>query len=98
MAMKEENEAMELDPFDDDDSDLSSDESIDFDSPEKQTFVSRFLCRGQGQSQVKPEPPLQCPRTICVPWNPLTVTFTCSIARIPQSCRLGLKEIPSHRS
>lgn len=51
MAMKEENQSMELDPFDD--SDFSSDESTDFDSPEKPTFVSRFICRGQEQCQVK---------------------------------------------
>ncbi|XP_024018151.1 protein S-acyltransferase 18 [Morus notabilis] len=49
MAMKEENQSMELDPFDD--SDFSSDESTDFDSPEKPTFVSRFICSGQGQCQ-----------------------------------------------
>ncbi|GMN52183.1 hypothetical protein TIFTF001_021329 [Ficus carica] len=49
MAMKEENQSMELDPFDD--SDLSSDDSTDFDSPEKPRFVSRFICRGKGQSQ-----------------------------------------------
>ena len=56
MAMKEENQSMELDPFDD--SDLSSDDSTDFDSPEKPRFVSRFICRGKGQSQVKVEQPL----------------------------------------
>ncbi|KDP28346.1 hypothetical protein JCGZ_14117 [Jatropha curcas] len=42
LAMKEENQSMELDPFDD--SDFSSDS--DFDSPEKPSFVSRFICRG----------------------------------------------------
>lgn len=50
MAMKEENQSTELDPFDD--SDFSSDESTEFDSPEKPTFVSRFICRGQGLNQV----------------------------------------------
>ncbi|PON43240.1 Zinc finger, DHHC-type, palmitoyltransferase [Parasponia andersonii] len=45
LAMKEENQATELDPFDD--SDFSSDESTEFDSPEKPTFVSRFICRGR---------------------------------------------------
>ena len=49
--MKEENQSMELDPFDD--SDFSSDEDSDFESPEKPTFVSRFICRGRGASQVK---------------------------------------------
>ncbi|KAM7274590.1 hypothetical protein ACFE04_016456 [Oxalis oulophora] len=43
IAMREENQFAELDPFDD--SDLSSDDS-DFDSPEKPSFVSRFICRG----------------------------------------------------
>lgn len=56
MAMKEENQSTELDPFDD--SDLSSDDSTDFDSPEKPRFVSRFICRGKGQSLVKVEQPL----------------------------------------
>ncbi|XVF22203.1 hypothetical protein REPUB_Repub12eG0153400 [Reevesia pubescens] len=44
LAMKEENQ-FTIDPFDD--SDISSDDSSDFDSPEKPTFVSRFICRGQ---------------------------------------------------
>ncbi|KAF5733425.1 DHHC-type zinc finger family protein isoform 2 [Tripterygium wilfordii] len=47
MAMKEENQPMDL--FND--SDSSSDESMDFDSPEKPTFVSRFICRGQKLNQ-----------------------------------------------
>ncbi|XVF72845.1 hypothetical protein PTKIN_Ptkin12aG0153400 [Pterospermum kingtungense] len=46
LAMKEENQ-FTVDPFDDD-SDVSSDDSSDFDSPEKPTLLSRFLCRGQG--------------------------------------------------
>lgn len=50
LAMREENESMELDPFDD--SDFSSDDSSEFDSPEKSTFVSRFMCRGQRVNQV----------------------------------------------
>ncbi|CAK7348543.1 unnamed protein product [Dovyalis caffra] len=44
LAMKEVNESMELDPFDD--SDFSSDS--DFDSPEKSTIVSRFICGHRG--------------------------------------------------
>ncbi|XVF80388.1 hypothetical protein PTKIN_Ptkin15bG0066500 [Pterospermum kingtungense] len=44
LAMKEENQ-FPVDPFDV--SDMSSDDSSDFDSPEKPTFVSRFICRGQ---------------------------------------------------
>ena len=44
LAMKEENQ-FPVDPFDD--SDISSDDSSDFDSPEKTTFVSKFICRGQ---------------------------------------------------
>lgn len=50
LAMREENESMELDPFDD--SDFSSDDSSEFDSPEKSSFVSRFMCRGQRVNQV----------------------------------------------
>lgn len=42
---------MELDPFND--SDFSSDESTDFDSPEKPSFVSRFICRGYKGNQVR---------------------------------------------
>nr|CAD1816834.1 unnamed protein product [Ananas comosus var. bracteatus] len=41
LAMREESQLM--DPFDDTDS--SSDESIDFDSPDRPPFLSRFLCR-----------------------------------------------------
>ena len=44
LAMKEENQ-FTVDPFDD--SDMSSDDSSDFDSPEKPTLLSRFICRGQ---------------------------------------------------
>ncbi|XVE77392.1 hypothetical protein DITRI_Ditri13aG0058800 [Diplodiscus trichospermus] len=44
LAMKEDNQ-FPVDPFGD--SDISSDDSSDFDSPEKPTFVSRFICRGQ---------------------------------------------------
>lgn len=51
LAMKEENQSMELDPFDD--SDISSDESTDFDSPEKTSFVSRFVCKGCRGNQVR---------------------------------------------
>ncbi|XP_065864115.1 protein S-acyltransferase 18 [Euphorbia lathyris] len=48
MAMKEENQSMHLDPFDD--SDFSSDS--DLDSPKRSTFVSRFICR-RNQDPVK---------------------------------------------
>ncbi|KAJ4727927.1 S-acyltransferase [Melia azedarach] len=41
LAMREQNQFPELD-----DSDFSSDDSSEFDSPEKQTLVSRFMCRG----------------------------------------------------
>ncbi|XP_022759641.1 protein S-acyltransferase 18-like isoform X1 [Durio zibethinus] len=44
LAMKEENQ-FTVDQFDD--SDISSEDSSDFDSTEKQTFVSRFICRRQ---------------------------------------------------
>ena len=40
LAMKEENQSIEISD------DSSSDESIDFNSPEKSTFASRFI--GQG--------------------------------------------------
>ncbi|KAE8697233.1 Protein S-acyltransferase 18 [Hibiscus syriacus] len=46
MAMKEEENQFTLDPFDE--SDVSSDDSLDLDSPEKPSFISRFICRGQG--------------------------------------------------
>ena len=49
LAMREEGQS--FDPFDDD-SDLSSDESIDLDSPEKPTLLSRFFCRGHDKDQV----------------------------------------------
>ncbi|KAJ6320056.1 hypothetical protein OIU76_005565 [Salix suchowensis] len=44
LAMREVNESMELDPFDD--SDFSSDS--DFDSPKKSATVSRFICGHRG--------------------------------------------------
>ncbi|KAK2456892.1 DHHC-type zinc finger family protein [Trifolium repens] len=50
LAMREENEAMELESLDD--SDLSSDDSIDFDSPEKPTLMSRILCKGQSSPRL----------------------------------------------
>lgn len=50
LAMREENQSMELDPFND--SDFSSDDSSEFDSPEKPTFVSRVICRGHRINQV----------------------------------------------
>lgn len=50
LAMREENQSVGLDPFSD--SDYSSDDSSEFDSPEKPTLISHFICRGQGISQV----------------------------------------------
>lgn len=50
LAMREVDQSMELESIDD--SDFSSDESIDFDSPEKPTLMSRFLCKGQSENQV----------------------------------------------
>ncbi|XP_077239852.1 DHHC-type zinc finger family protein [Tasmannia lanceolata] len=47
LAMKEESQSFELS----DDSDSSSDESLDFSSPEKPTLVSRFICRGHKTDQ-----------------------------------------------
>uniref|UniRef100_A0A1D1Y6Y4 Putative S-acyltransferase At4g01730 n=1 Tax=Anthurium amnicola TaxID=1678845 RepID=A0A1D1Y6Y4_9ARAE len=47
LAMREQNQLM--DPFDDLDS--SSDESTDFDTPEKPSLVSRFLCRERKLNQ-----------------------------------------------
>ncbi|XP_068663143.1 protein S-acyltransferase 18 [Aristolochia californica] len=47
LAMKEESQSMEL--FDD--SITSSDESTEFESPEKSTLVSQFICRGQKRDQ-----------------------------------------------
>lgn len=44
LAMREENQTADLDPFDD--SDADSDESSNFSSPEKPSFVSQFICRG----------------------------------------------------
>ncbi|KAL2326555.1 hypothetical protein Fmac_025613 [Flemingia macrophylla] len=48
LAMREENAAMELESLDD--SDFSSDESVDFDSPENPTLMSKFLCKGKQSS------------------------------------------------
>ncbi|KAG9459978.1 hypothetical protein H6P81_004486 [Aristolochia fimbriata] len=47
LAMKEQSQSMEL--FDD--SITSSDESTDFESPEKSTLVSQFICQGQKRDQ-----------------------------------------------
>ncbi|XP_022770718.1 protein S-acyltransferase 18-like isoform X2 [Durio zibethinus] len=44
LALKEENQ-FTIDPFEN--SDISSDDSSDFDSPEKPTLLSRLICRGQ---------------------------------------------------
>ncbi|KAK5776263.1 hypothetical protein PVK06_044222 [Gossypium arboreum] len=51
LAMKEKNQ-FTVDPFYD--SDVSSDDSSDFDSPEKATFLSRFICKGL-RTQGKPQ-------------------------------------------
>lgn len=51
LAMKEENRSMELNSFTD--SDFSSDESTDTDSPRSSTLVSRFICRGH---KLNPKP------------------------------------------
>ena len=51
LAMREENQSMELESFEG--SDFSSDDSIDSDySPKKPSFVSRFICREQLINQV----------------------------------------------
>ncbi|RYQ89547.1 protein S-acyltransferase 18 isoform X2 [Arachis ipaensis] len=50
LAMKEENQFTELESLDD--SDFSSDESIDFDSPEKPTIISRILCQTQSSPRL----------------------------------------------
>ncbi|CAN6569829.1 unnamed protein product [Malus baccata var. baccata] len=52
LAMKEESQSIEMDPFDVD-SDFSSDVTSDFDSPEKPSFISRFICRGSGATQLQ---------------------------------------------
>ncbi|XP_052184621.1 protein S-acyltransferase 18 [Diospyros lotus] len=52
LAMREENQSMEQESFED--LDFSSDESIDFDSPEKPTFVSRLICKEQSKDQNQP--------------------------------------------
>ncbi|XP_042001003.1 protein S-acyltransferase 18-like [Salvia splendens] len=44
LAMKEENQAMELESLEDSDFYSSDDESIDLDSPQKPTLVSRIIC------------------------------------------------------
>ncbi|KZV57599.1 DHHC-type zinc finger family protein isoform 1 [Dorcoceras hygrometricum] len=46
LAMKEENQFVELESFEDSDSEFSSDESIDYDSPEKPSFLSRIIFKG----------------------------------------------------
>ncbi|KAK4787125.1 hypothetical protein SAY86_010958 [Trapa natans] len=53
LAMREENQIVDIeDRFDD--SDTDSDESSDFNSPEKPSFVSRFICReGHKENSVK---------------------------------------------
>ncbi|KAK4738071.1 hypothetical protein R3W88_001768 [Solanum pinnatisectum] len=50
LAMREENQSMEL-LESSEDSDSSSDESIDFDSPEKPSLVSRLTCREKRMNQ-----------------------------------------------
>lgn len=48
LAMRE-NQTAGFDVFDDSD----SDDSTDYDSPEKSTFMSRFVCSGHRGDQVK---------------------------------------------
>ncbi|XP_060217523.1 protein S-acyltransferase 18 isoform X2 [Lycium barbarum] len=50
LAMREENQSMEL-LESSEDSDSSSDESIDFDSPEKPSLISRVTCREKRMNQ-----------------------------------------------
>lgn len=50
LAMREENQSMEL-LESSEDSDSSSDESIDFDSPEKPSLVSKLTCREKRMNQ-----------------------------------------------
>ncbi|TMW84275.1 hypothetical protein EJD97_025494 [Solanum chilense] len=50
LAMREENQSMEL-LESSEDSDSSSDESIDFDSPEKRSLVSKLTCREKRMNQ-----------------------------------------------
>ncbi|KAJ4957054.1 hypothetical protein NE237_013837 [Protea cynaroides] len=49
LAMKEENQLAEGEPFND--SDFSSDWSTDSDLPERTSFMSQFICRGSKKSQ-----------------------------------------------
>ncbi|XP_057461347.1 protein S-acyltransferase 18 isoform X1 [Actinidia eriantha] len=57
LAMREENQSMELESFED--SDFSSDDSIDSDyAPKKPTFVSRFICGEQLINQFQNNPRL----------------------------------------
>ncbi|XP_075094019.1 protein S-acyltransferase 18 isoform X3 [Nicotiana tabacum] len=51
LAMREENQSMEL-LESSEDSDSSSDESIDFDSPEKPSLISRLTCREKRMNQI----------------------------------------------
>ncbi|KAJ8573652.1 hypothetical protein K7X08_010163 [Anisodus acutangulus] len=51
LAMREENQSMELLESSEEDSDSSSDESIDFDSPEKRSLVSRLTCKEKKMNQ-----------------------------------------------
>ncbi|OIT07765.1 PREDICTED: protein S-acyltransferase 18 isoform X1 [Nicotiana attenuata] len=51
LAMREENQSMEL-LESSEDSDSSSDESIDFDSPEKPSLISRLRCREKRMNQI----------------------------------------------
>ncbi|PIN20104.1 DHHC-type Zn-finger protein [Handroanthus impetiginosus] len=54
LAMKEENQAMELESFEDSDFSSSDDESTDLDSPEKPPFISRITCK-DGKMQQNPQ-------------------------------------------
>lgn len=68
LAMKEENQAMELESLEDSDFYSSDDESIDLDSPQKPTLVSRIIC-SDGKSPQVVHIYLNCNH----PYYPLTV-------------------------
>lgn len=52
LAMKEENQAMELESLEDSDFYSSDDESTDSDSPQKPALVSRIICKDGKTPQV----------------------------------------------
>lgn len=52
LAMKEENQSMELESLEDSDFSSSDDESTDPDSPQKPAFMSRIICKDGKTQQV----------------------------------------------